>query len=126
MSGYRIRYGQVSGSYSQTLDVGNTTSAIIANLNNGTTYYFVVVAYNSAAMTSPPSNEVSYTTPAVALTHSDGRCGTHAFPFVNTNANRDTKAVAYSLPNSNSSALAVPQLGDVAGAHKQIAYTLEL
>jgi hypothetical protein len=105
VSGYQIRYGQVSGSYPQTVDVGNTTSTIIANLNNGTTYYFVVVAYNSATVTSPPSNEVSYTTP-VALTHSDGRCDTHAFPFVNTNSTRDTKAVAYSLPHSNSSVLA--------------------
>ncbi len=65
VSGYRVRYGQLSGSYPQTLDVGIRLSWVIANLNNDTTYYFVVVAYNSAGVTSLPSNEVTSTTPAI-------------------------------------------------------------
>jgi hypothetical protein len=65
VSGYRVRYGQLSGSYPQTLDVGIRLSWVIANLNDDTTYYFVVVAYNSAGVTSLPSNEVTSTTPAI-------------------------------------------------------------
>jgi hypothetical protein len=42
-------------------DVGNTTAASMANLEEGVTYYFVVAAYDSTGMESPPSGEVTVT-----------------------------------------------------------------
>jgi hypothetical protein len=62
-TGYRLHAGIVSGVYTQTTDVGNTTTAKASNLISGTMYYNVVTAYNSAGIDSPPSNQVSYTAP---------------------------------------------------------------
>jgi hypothetical protein len=61
--GYRLYYGIASGSYSQVIDLGNTTTAAVSNLNSGTTYYFVTKAYNNANAESSPSNEVSFAAP---------------------------------------------------------------
>src|SRR5436189_5056710 len=60
IAGYRLFYGPSSGNYTQQIDVGNTTAATVSDLANGT-YFFVVKAYNTATLESPPSNEVSAT-----------------------------------------------------------------
>ena len=62
VTGYKIYYGQSSGSYSTTVDVGNYTSCVISGLEIGVTYYFVVTAYTSEAE-SGYSDEISYTIP---------------------------------------------------------------
>jgi hypothetical protein len=64
LGGYRVRYGQTSGSYTQSVDVGNVTTATLLDLQPGVTYYIVVTAYNTAGLESLPSNEVSFTTPS--------------------------------------------------------------
>jgi hypothetical protein len=61
--GYRLHTGSISGTYTQTTTLGNTTTATVSNLKSGSTYYFVVTAYNSAGVDSPYSNEVSYKAP---------------------------------------------------------------
>lgn len=61
ITGYRLYVGTSSGVYIQTSDLGITTSTMVSNLIVGTTYYFVVTAYNSVGLESPPSNEVSFT-----------------------------------------------------------------
>lgn len=61
ITGYRLYLGTTSGVYIQTSDVGITTSTMVSNLIIGKTYYFVVTAYNSSGLESPPSNEVSFT-----------------------------------------------------------------
>jgi hypothetical protein len=60
LAGYRVHWGTVSGDYTQETDVGNTTTAVVSNLTDGTTNFFAVTAYNSAGFESLPSNEVSY------------------------------------------------------------------
>ena len=47
-TGYKIRYGISAGDYSSTQDVGNVTEYALSNLSltEGSTYYFVVRAYN--------------------------------------------------------------------------------
>jgi hypothetical protein len=62
-TGYKVYYGATSGNYTNSLDVGNSTTAIIPGLTAGATYYFVVVAYDASGLESLPSNEVSYTVP---------------------------------------------------------------
>ncbi len=59
VTGYMIHYGPVSGAYSQSIDVGNTTTYTVSNLNDGQVYYFAATAYNHAGKQSVYSNEVS-------------------------------------------------------------------
>jgi len=63
LAGYKVHYGTASGSYSTAVDVGKVTTATVSNLSEGTTYYFSASAYNTAALSSGYSNEVSYSVP---------------------------------------------------------------
>jgi hypothetical protein len=56
--GYIVKYGAVSGTYTTTLDLGNVYSTTIDGLQNGTSYYFAISAYNSTGE-SGDSNEMS-------------------------------------------------------------------
>lgn len=64
-TGYIISYGTSPGIYSDTIDVGNTTRAVIGSLTNTTTYYLIVNAYSqptyyisvSAYDVESPANE---------------------------------------------------------------------
>jgi len=65
IAGYKLLYGTTKGEPSESVDVGNTTTAAVSNLNDGTTYFFTVTAYsiyNNTLLESQPSNEVSYKT----------------------------------------------------------------
>jgi hypothetical protein len=62
-TGYKLYIGLASGNYTQSIDVGNKTTATVSNLISGTTYYSVITAYNSAGLESLDSNEVSYLAP---------------------------------------------------------------
>lgn len=68
IAGYRVAYGATSGIYTQRLDVGNKTAAVISGLTGGQTYYFAVSAYNTSAAESAPSNEVSFNTGSATST----------------------------------------------------------
>jgi len=57
---YSIAYGTTPGVYGAPAVVGNVTSYTVNNLTNGTPYYFVVTASNTAG-TSTNSNEISAT-----------------------------------------------------------------
>jgi hypothetical protein len=60
LAGYRIYYGTSSGDYSYSLDVGKTTTCTIANLQDGTPYYFAATAYDNDLQESEFSSEVVY------------------------------------------------------------------
>jgi Fibronectin type III domain len=62
VTGYMINYGTASGTYSQVIDVGNTTSYTVSNLIDGQTYYFAVTSYDALGNQSVCSNEVSMLT----------------------------------------------------------------
>ena len=55
-TGYRILYGPTSGSLTNSVDVGNVTSTIIAGLTSGQTYYFAIVtlAAGGQSLTTSP------------------------------------------------------------------------
>ena len=67
LAGYRVYSGTASGVYTQEEDVGNATTATVANLIAGATYFFAVTAYDIFGLESPPSNEVSAETPILTL-----------------------------------------------------------
>lgn len=55
--GYKIYYGASSDNYSQSVDVGNMTSAVISGLGSGT-WCFATSAYDNSGNESDYSNEV--------------------------------------------------------------------
>jgi hypothetical protein len=55
--GYRVFGGVASGAYTWSVDVGNATTAALPPLSPGSSYYFVVRAYNAAGELGPASNE---------------------------------------------------------------------
>jgi hypothetical protein len=57
--GYKLHTGFSSGNYTQTTDLGNTTATTVALTKSGSTYFFIVTAYNSAGAESPISNQLS-------------------------------------------------------------------
>ncbi len=61
--GYTIQYGTNSGQYSEFLLLGNETTAVVPDLLEGVTYYFVVTAHTEEGLESDPSNELEYTVP---------------------------------------------------------------
>jgi hypothetical protein len=46
LAGYILYYSYASGSYSLSVDVGNSTNASLSGLDQGKTYYFVATAYD--------------------------------------------------------------------------------
>ena len=65
LAGYRIQYGTSSSALNTTVSLGKVTSwALPSSLQAGVTYYFRVVAYNTAGQVSAPSAQVSYTKPS--------------------------------------------------------------
>jgi Bacterial Ig domain/Fibronectin type III domain len=94
ITGYRLKYGTSSGTYSQSIDVGNVTTAAVPSLTAGQTYYFVVTAFNASAMESQPSNEVTFSvtvtvnqSPLVAITSPDNGSNVVAPATVTISAN---------------------------------------
>lgn len=63
VAGYELRYGEVSGQYTSTVQAGKNTTITVPYLAPGKTYYFAVFAYNAAGQKSAPSNEVIHTVP---------------------------------------------------------------
>lgn len=60
LAGYKIYYGTVSRSYSNSITINNPgiTSYVVDNLTSET-YYFAVTAFNNFGIESTMSNEVS-------------------------------------------------------------------
>ncbi len=73
LAGYKLYYGNSSGSYQFSVDVGNVTSYTLSGLLEGQIYYFAATAYNVSQNESGFSNEVSkaiadVTPPTVLMT----------------------------------------------------------
>lgn len=116
VTGYLVMWGTQSGQYTQSLNVGNTTTTSILPTTANRVYYFAVKAYNSSG-TSAPSPEVAAwygvlaTMPALATASDfDGDGRADAMVYRGTTgewfANKSTGGVAYSKWGA-------PALGDV-------------
>ena len=60
LAGYKVYYGPASGNYTQSIDVGNYTGAVINDLPPGT-WCFSVTAYDTAGNESGFSAELCKT-----------------------------------------------------------------
>jgi hypothetical protein len=60
LAGYKIHYGYASGQYSFSVDVGNTTTASLSDLDQNQVYYVAATAYDASGNESDFSNEVMY------------------------------------------------------------------
>src|ERR1700692_972310 len=63
IAGYILSYGTQSGVHPTSVNVGNVTMWQLTTLTPGQTYYFVLQAYDTSALTSLPSVEVVFTVP---------------------------------------------------------------
>ncbi|MCP5426143.1 MAG: fibronectin type III domain-containing protein [Gammaproteobacteria bacterium] len=59
VAGYRLYYGQASGEYTASVDVGQQSQFTLFGLEVGQRYYFAVTAYSALGFQSGFSNEVS-------------------------------------------------------------------
>jgi hypothetical protein len=66
VTGYRLFYGQSSGSYSRMMDAGGQVSCTLSDLSPGLTYFFAAAAYDAGGNQSDYSEEISYTVPVVS------------------------------------------------------------
>jgi hypothetical protein len=58
LAGYKLYYGESSGTYTTTIDVGNLTTYTLQGLEVGHTYYIAVSAYDAAGNESALSAEL--------------------------------------------------------------------
>ncbi|MCP4255409.1 MAG: DUF5011 domain-containing protein [Candidatus Scalindua sp.] len=72
LAGYKVYYGNTSGSYATNVDVGNQTSYTLSGLVGGQTYYIAITAYDSTGNESPFSSEVIYNVPIANDFDGDG------------------------------------------------------
>jgi hypothetical protein len=66
--GYYIYYGGSSQAYTNQVNAGNATSAVITGLTAGATYYFAATAYDDLGQESAYSSEISYPVPVTVPT----------------------------------------------------------
>ena len=79
LAGFKLYVGNASGSYQQSVDVGNQTSYTLSTLNDGATYYFAATAYDTGRVESAFSSEVTKSFPALyIITATSGSGGTIA------------------------------------------------
>ena len=64
-AGYALYQGGASHAYTQRINVGTNITVTLTGLAAGQTNYFAAVAYDSAGLESPVSNEATYTAPIV-------------------------------------------------------------
>ena len=61
LAGYIIYYGDASGDYSHSLDVGDVTEFTVTGLDDSGTYYFAATAYDRDGNESAYSEELVHT-----------------------------------------------------------------
>lgn len=75
LQGYIVYFGEQSGNYTGSVDVGKVTNYRMTNLSPGRTYYFAVSAYDGNGNESRLSNEagtvIPYTSEGSSLADSD-------------------------------------------------------
>jgi len=63
VTGYKVYYGGASRAYTNSVNAGSSTTAVVSGLIAGRTYYFGATAVGTNGIESDFSNEISYTVP---------------------------------------------------------------
>jgi hypothetical protein len=108
--GYEIYYGGACGVYTNTVMVGNATTATVGGLSAGATYYFSATTISADGAQSAFSNEAVYVIPA------DPSGPSGSSPVSNTNQPPTLDAIADVTVNENAGAQSVSLTGISAGA----------
>ncbi len=84
LAGYRIYYGTSSRNYTASAEPGKVTRYTLPNLNEGTTYYIVMTAFDTSLNESQKSNEIEADVPQYIPSGScnDGNACTTADTYV--------------------------------------------
>ena len=91
LSGYKIKYGTVSGSHALSVDVGNQATHTLQGLTEGLRYYFVIVGYDGNRVEGTASSEISGLVLAVSAISSSSLATTSAVVSWLTNKPADTQ-----------------------------------
>ncbi|HUS34435.1 MAG TPA: fibronectin type III domain-containing protein [Verrucomicrobiae bacterium] len=67
VQGYKLYSIHPASSQTNSVNVGNATSAVVASLMEGETYRFFATAYDANGVESGPSNVIDYTVPKPAI-----------------------------------------------------------
>lgn len=78
LAGYKLYYGTQSNTYGQPIVVGSATTYTLNNVQNGSTYYVAVSAYDSAGNESTRSTEQSAYIPVADTTPPTGSVSINA------------------------------------------------
>lgn len=97
IAGYNIYSGGISGTYTNKVSAGNTSSVTLSNLVAGSTYYFAVTCYDAMSEESVFSNEAVYTVPA----------GTAGPPVVLGNPSLSGGSFSFIIPGPTAASFAV-------------------
>jgi len=65
VAGYNVYYGGASRIYTNVVDIGNSTHAMITGLLEGQPYFFAVTAYTVDGLESDYSEEIVYLVPGL-------------------------------------------------------------
>lgn len=96
VTGYKLYYGQASGNYTTSSDVGNNLSYTVGGLTSGQNYYFAVTAYDAAGAQSAFSNEVAGTAPTATTADFTASPTSGTAPLTATFVNKSAGATSYS------------------------------
>lgn len=83
VAGYALYIGNAPGGFTNRIDVGTNTQIMLGGLQEGSTVYFAVSAYNSVRIESPISSSVPYLVPGLVqftMPNKPGGAGTVSFP----------------------------------------------
>ena len=99
VTGYKVYYGAATGTYTNSVSVGNTTTATLSGLVEGSTYYLSATALDNLGQESDFSAEIAY-----------------VVPFPPSNQPPTLNAIANISINENASAQTVNLTGITSGA----------
>jgi hypothetical protein len=121
IANYRVSYGTSSGVHPNSVDAGLNTRASVNDLQEGTTYYFVVTAINQEGLESEPSDEVFYQVPAtsagpIAVSQSASTNEDTPVGIVLSATATDPQALIYSIVSG-------PAKGTLSGTAPNLTYT---
>jgi hypothetical protein len=118
--GYKVYYGGVTGTYTNSAAVGNVTNATFTGLVNGTTYYFAASAIDASGFESDFSNEtisiiplLANQPPTLAVISSvtlaeDASAQTVSLSGISSGATNETQTLTVTASSSNAALIPNP------------------